>query len=115
MMTHNPAGEYTRHKRHEETGRTVSYLWEQNIVDASELWFFAYEDHHKTVYPRAIQHADRIIELPEYIQLKKYNIITQTYGFPKDGFEAMTTPGKEAFWCFKKNGEKMKNENFGFI
>ena len=37
IMTHSPAGEYTRHKRHEETGRAVFYLWEQNIIDASEL------------------------------------------------------------------------------
>ncbi len=114
MMTHSPAGEYTRHKRHEETGRTVSYLWKKKTIDSGELWFFAYEDHHKTVYPKAIQHADRIIDLPEPVRLRKYSMITRTYGFSKESFEAMTTPGKEAFWCFKK-GEKIKNENFGFI
>jgi LmbE family N-acetylglucosaminyl deacetylase len=114
IMTHSPAGEYTRHKRHEETGRAVFYLWEQNIIDASELWFFAYEDHDKILYPQAIPDADRIIELPEPVLSGKYGMITRTYRFSKDSFEAMTTPGKEAFRCFKK-GEKIKNESYGFI
>lgn len=100
IITHSPAGEYTRHKRHEETGRAVSCLWEQNSINASELWFFAYEDHHKTHYPRAIENADKIVELPDSVWLKKYSIITQTYRFPADGFEAMTTPRTEAFYCF---------------
>nr|WP_321397237.1 PIG-L family deacetylase [uncultured Desulfobacter sp.] len=107
IMTHNPAGEYTRHKRHEETGRAVFYLWEQNIIDASELWFFAYQDHDKTLYPQAMPDADRIIELPEPVLSGKYGMITRTYRFSKDSFEAMTTPGKEAFRCFKK-GENNK-------
>ena len=114
IITHSPDGEYTRHKRHEETGRAVFSLWEQNIINASELWFFAYEDHNKTRYPQAIQDADRIIELPEPVRSGKYCIITRIYRFSKESFEAMTTPGKEAFWCFKK-GEKIKNENYGFI
>ena len=29
IITHSPAGEYTRHKRHEETGKAVSFLWEK--------------------------------------------------------------------------------------
>ncbi|MCM2285184.1 MAG: PIG-L family deacetylase [Desulfobacula sp.] len=107
IMTHSPAGEYTRHKRHEETGRAVFYLWEQNIIDASELWFFAYQDHDKSLYPQAMPDADRIIELPEPVLSGKYGMITRTYRFSKDSFEAMTTPGKEAFRCFKK-GENNK-------
>ena len=106
ILTHSPAGEYTRHKRHEETGRAVFYLWEHKIIDSGELWFFAYEDHDKTVYPQAIKNADRVIDLPEDIRLKKFGMITRTYGFPENSFEAMTTPKREAFWCFKP-GKKM--------
>ncbi len=105
IITHSPAGEYTRHKRHEEIGRAVFSLWKQNSIDASELWFFAYEDHNKTSYPRAIQDADRIFELPDPVWLKKYSMMTKTYRFPADGFEAMTTPRTEAFQCFG-NGKK---------
>jgi hypothetical protein len=38
--------------------------------------------------------------LPELIWKKKYNIITEIYGFPENGFEAQTTPRTEAFWQF---------------
>ena len=65
IITHSPAGEYTRHKRHEETGRAVSFLWEGKKINSSQLWFFAYEDDNKTHYPEAIKNADRVIELPE--------------------------------------------------
>jgi hypothetical protein len=114
IITHSPAGEYTRHKRHEEIGRAVFSLWEQTMIHASELWFFAYEDHDKTCYPRAIPDADRIIDLPEPVWSGKYGIITRIYRFSKDSFEAMATPETEAFWCLKK-GEKIKNENYGVI
>ena len=107
IVTHSPAGEYTRHKRHEETGRGVSFLWEREQITSSQLWLFAYEDDNKTHYSEAIKNADWVIELPENIWLKKFTIITKTYGFLTDGFEALTTPKTEAFWCFKA-GEKIK-------
>jgi hypothetical protein len=106
IVTHNPAGEYTRHRRHEETGRAVFYLWEQKLILSPELWFFAYADHNLTGYARAMENADRVMELPESVRLKKYRIITNIYGFAADSFEALTTPKTEAFQCFK-NGEKM--------
>jgi hypothetical protein len=34
------------------------------------------------------------------IWLRKYSIITETYGFEKNGFEAQTTPMAESFWRF---------------
>jgi LmbE family N-acetylglucosaminyl deacetylase len=101
IVTHSPAGEYTRHKRHEETGRAVFYLWEKGKITSSQLWFFAYEDDNKTHYSEAIKNADIVIELSENIWLKKYSMITKTYQFLPDGFEALTTPKTEAFWCLK--------------
>ncbi len=110
IVTHSPVGEYTRHKRHEETGRAVSFLWERGKITSSQLWLFAYEDDNKTHYSEAIKNADRVIELPENIWLKKHTIITKTYRLLTDGFEALTTPKIEAFWCFKQ-GEKIKAIN----
>ena len=107
IITHSPAGEYTRHKRHEETGKAVSFLWEGEKIHSRQLWFFAYEDNNKTCYPRAIENADKIVELPATIWRKKYTIITRTYGFLTNSFEALTTPKREAFWCFKQ-GEKIR-------
>ena len=104
IITHSPAGEYTRHIRHEETGNAVYSLWAENNIGSRQLWFFAYEDDNKTRYPHAIKNADRVIELPENIRFEKYAVITQIYRFPINSFEALTTPGKEAFWCLQQGG-----------
>lgn len=100
IITHNPHGEYTRHIRHEETGKAVIDLWQTDKISASELWTFAYEDGNKKYYPKPIKSADIIYTLSEKVWQKKYNIITETYGFNKDSFEAETTPKAETFWQF---------------
>ena len=57
VITHSPYGEYTRHLRHEETGRAVAHLREEGKIKADELWMFAYEDGCKKHFPRAIRSA----------------------------------------------------------
>ena len=105
IITHSPAGEYTRHRRHEEIGEAVIRLWQARNIQAAELWTFAYEDGGKRHLPRPIASAHVYQELPEAIWQKKYNLITATYGFPKGGFEAETTPRAEAFWRFTNSIE----------
>jgi len=100
IITHNPAGEYTRHRRHEETGRSVIMLWNAGKISAPELWTFAYDDNNKSKYPEAVENATISKTLTKDIWLKKYKLITETYGFKKGGFEAETTPKKESFWRF---------------
>ena len=100
IISHNPAGEYTRHLRHEEIGRAVITLWHLGKIPADELWTFAYEDGGKQYLPRPIKTAHIYDTLPEKTWQKKYSIITATYGFEKNGFEAETTPRAEAFWKF---------------
>ena len=105
IITHSPFGEYTKHLRHEEIGRAVINLWNEGKIKADVLWLFAYDDGNKTYYPRAIEDADLCRKLPLKIWLEKYQIITEIYGFEKSGFEAKTTPEKEAFWQFKNTEE----------
>lgn len=100
VITHNPFGEYTRHLRHEEIGGAVIGLWEEQKIRTNELWTFAYGDGHKKHYPRAMSAADLIQDLPVHIWKGKYRMITEVYGFDRKGFEARTTPRKEAFWKF---------------
>lgn len=100
IISHNPAGEYTRHRRHEEIGRAVIALWHEGKISTNELWIFAYEDGRKRYLPRPVKTATIYTILPEEIWQKKYSIITETYGFEKTGFEAETTPRAEAFWKF---------------
>ena len=103
VITHSFVGEYTRHRRHEETARAVYGLWLTDQLKTRELWMFAYEDGQKGYDPKAIVNADLFIELPDDIWKSKHEIITREYGFAKDSWEARITPRNEAFWCLKKN------------
>jgi LmbE family N-acetylglucosaminyl deacetylase len=105
IVTHNPAGEYTRHLRHEEAGRAAITLWHEGYISADEFWTFAYEDGGRKYRPRPIAHAHAHHPLPESIWQVKYDLITETYGFEKNGFEAETTPRAEAFWQFKNSAD----------
>jgi LmbE family N-acetylglucosaminyl deacetylase len=98
IISHNCTGEYTRHLRHEETGKAVSTLWYSGKISARQFWTFAYEDNNAGYYPRAIETASVYHQLTRNIWKRKYSIITETYGFAKNSFEAETTPKAEAFW-----------------
>ncbi len=100
ILTHSINGEYTRHLRHEEVGKAVIQLWQSGGLSPGELWAFAYEDGHRAYYPRAIKTAPVFNILPEQLWNLKYNIITATYGFGANSWEAQTTPKNEAFWQF---------------
>jgi hypothetical protein len=100
IISHSPAGEYTRHRRHEEVGEAVIALWLAGRLQAHELWTFAYEDGGKRYLPQPIRFAHIYQTLPDDIWQKKYHLITETYGFPQGGFEAQTTPRAESFWKF---------------
>jgi LmbE family N-acetylglucosaminyl deacetylase len=99
IITHGPVGEYTHHLRHEETGRAVLALMKSEKLVADEVWRFAYEDGGGQYLPRPAEDADLNIKLPDEIWQKKYDIITNIYGFDTDSFEAKTTPRIEAFKC----------------
>ena len=105
VISHNPTGEYTRHVRHEETGRAVITLWHAGQLSTDELWTFAYEDGGKRYLPRPIKTAPIYHLIPEQIWRKKYGIITRTYGFGQDSFEAKTTPRAESFWQFSSSSD----------
>jgi len=105
VITHSIRGEYTRHLRHEEIAKAVVTLWETGKLNATELWAFAYEDGHRGYYPIVIEDAPLFYPIPHGLWERKYNIITQIYGFEKDSWEAMTTPKEEAFWQFFTLGQ----------
>ncbi len=104
ILTHHPNGEYTRHIRHEEVSQAVIALWQSKVITAPELWVFAYTDHQKTHLPRAMRFANVNHVLPQEIWEKKYGLITRTYGFGTESFEALTTPKEEAFWILNEPG-----------
>ncbi|MDB5154998.1 MAG: family deacetylase [Mucilaginibacter sp.] len=100
VLTHSINGEYTRHRRHEEIGKAVIQLWHARKLFTNELWAFAYEDGHKAHYPRPIINATVYNQLPQPLWDLKHKIITETYGFEENSWEAQTTPRAEAFRQF---------------
>jgi LmbE family N-acetylglucosaminyl deacetylase len=113
IITHSISGEYTRHLRHEETGKAVLELWQDGELSAGQALIFAYEDGLRQYLPRAIEGADLFTQLPARVWRKKYEIITSLYGFGKDSFEARTTPGQEAFWLKNKAGNTGSKKESG--
>ena len=108
IVTHSPYGEYTRHRRHEETGKAVAVLWEKGLIDASEIWMFAYEDGGKGGRhdpPKAIKTAHLTTRLPEDTWRSKLQIIKEIYGFAAGTFEADIVMREEAFWRFQSHAE----------
>jgi LmbE family N-acetylglucosaminyl deacetylase len=105
LVTHSPFGEYTRHRRHEETARAVAQLWSQGRLRTRRLWMFAYEDGDKQYLPRAIERAHLVTRLDGRLWEEKAAIIQHAYGFERDSWESQTTPRVEAFWCFDNAGQ----------
>ena len=107
VITHSPAGEYTRHRRHEEIGNAVIQLWQGGQINTGELWAFAYEDGVGKYLPRPVQTADLFFPLTDETLQQKYNMINTEYNFSKDSWEARTTPNAEAFWRFTNSLDAM--------
>jgi len=108
VISHHPNGEYTRHLRHEETGRAVINLWHSGKISARELWIFAYEDGDKQYHPRALKTETLYKVLPEKTWQKKYAIIKNTFGFNEKSWEAETTPKEESFRKFTNSDVAMQ-------
>lgn len=107
VYTHNPAGEYTRHRRHEEMGKAVLKLWISGKIKAREICLFAYEDGGGRYLPRPVNRASLTSTLPEEIWRFKYKIIREIYNFDESSFEAQTTPRTEAFWLVRTEDEAL--------
>lgn len=100
IVTHGPRGEYTRHRRHEEVCAAVVELCASGKIHAEELWFFNFGDAEGSSLPVAQRDADYYQDLPAPTWDKKYELLTEVYGFTPDSWEARSTPRSEAFRTF---------------
>lgn len=97
ILTHSPGGEYTRHRRHEETGEAVLALCQDRILATRRLWTFAYEDRGGSCLPRARPEARLRLELPEAVWTEKLRLMRDVYNYPDSSWEVRTTARTEAF------------------
>lgn len=100
IVTHGPRGEYTRHRRHEETCRAVVGLWADGLLSTRALWMFAFEDGGGAYLPLPQAEAPERVTLDDETWASKYSLITEGYGFAPNSWEARATPRSEAFWRF---------------
>jgi len=105
VLTHCPYGEYTRHRRHEETSRAVLGLWRDGELRARRMLLFAYEDAGRSKLPEARKEANLRLPLPDDLFRSKYSVVTEVYGFLPESWEAQATPRVEAFWTFDEPDE----------
>ena len=98
ILTHSIFGEYTRHRRHEETAKAVLSLWDAGKLRSGEVWSFAYQDGGGRHSVSAVRYADIFTVLPDDILTRKRNLIIDEYGFAPDSFEAKASLREEAFW-----------------
>jgi len=105
ILTHSPLGEYTRHLRHEEVARAVLRCWSRGQLEAREVWLFAYEDGNRAYLPRAIPSAEITNDLPAAIWQQKRELVTASYGFAAESWEARVTPRSEAFFLLESPSE----------
>ena len=108
IISHHPAGEYTNHNRHNETGKAVIMLWHSGKVSVAEFWAFAFEDGKKSYLPKPIETAGIYKVLTKRIWKEKQSIITEIYGFDLNSFEAKTTRTADSFWPFTRSIEDGK-------
>jgi len=113
IISHHPTVENTRHIRQKETGRAVIRLWHSGRISSAELRVFAYEHENKAYLPRPVETADIHKTLTKRIWLRKYSIITETYGNEASSFEAKTTPRAESFHSFTNSfdARRLMNAN----
>lgn len=75
-------------------------LWWRGQLRARRFWQFAYEDGGGGYLPRPRGDAALSFLLTDAIWRRKYQLITQVYGFGESSWEARTVPRAEAFHCF---------------
>jgi len=101
LLTHGPEGEYTSHRRHLEVARGVRALLDQGAVSATRFWQFAYEDQKGEGLPRPNAKATFTRTLSPELWARKAQLITQTYGFTPESWEARAAPRTEGFTCYR--------------
>ncbi len=96
VFTHGPAGEYTRHERHEQVHSAVYEMLRSERI-AGEMVEFAYEDGGGLYAPRPGASANVQVVLRRDEYARKLHLVRDIYGFADGGFETSAAGRVEAF------------------
>ena len=103
IFTHGKNGEYG-HIRHIETHNAVGEMVKEGKLNTKKVFFFAYKKRKNNFQGYAIYDstAKIFIKLDKQELSLKKKIITEIYGFQKNGFEEKSSAKFEAFEEMKK-------------
>lgn len=107
VFTHGKNGEYG-HLRHKEIHKAVTNMVKNNLLNTRQLYYFSYipgkepSPHSKDLkIPVPNKKANRFVSLDNEEFKKKFEIITNLYGFKHPIFETLSCNEKEAFLKLK--------------
>ena len=82
--------------------KSILALTRTGRLIAKQIWQFAYEKnrHDSSIVPA--READIYIGLAEDIRQKKYDILTNVYGYTAEDIKTKTAPNDESFWVLGK-------------
>lgn len=94
IYTHGSNGEYG-HKRHINVHDAVNLMLSRNEIRCKKIFYFAYEK--RDEFCSIDSNANKFINLPKNLLLKKKYLIKNVYGFNEGGFEEKSCGETEAF------------------
>lgn len=94
IYTHGANGEYG-HKRHIDVHNAINLMLNRGEISCKKIFYFAYNVDEG--FCSIDSNANKFINLPENLFLKKKNLIRNVYGFNEGGFEERSCGKVEAF------------------
>lgn len=95
IYTHNLNGEYG-HKRHVDVHKAVKLMLKNKELKCKKIFYFGYKLNKE--FCCVDSKANKFINLPRDVFLRKKYLIKEIYGFPEGGFEEKSCGEKEAFF-----------------
>jgi LmbE family N-acetylglucosaminyl deacetylase len=108
IVTHAVWGEYQHIEMASITAKSVLNMTRTGQFVAKQILQFAYEKKQESHLITPVQEADIILELDKDIIEKKFEIITDIYGFSQDTLEVKSISDQETFWLLGQKSYQPK-------
>jgi len=97
VFTHGINGEYG-HKRHIDVHKAVNEMIKKGYLKCNKVFYFSYKGKNELgQFCIADDSANKFINLPNSLHLKKMELIRNIYGFNAESFEVKSSGNVEAF------------------
>ncbi|MHC4270894.1 MAG: hypothetical protein ACYST2_01115 [Planctomycetota bacterium] len=98
IITHSFWGEHGQTEMAGITAKSVLGMTRTGQLVAKQILQFAYEKKGESPLISPVREADILVDLDEEIMEKKFNIVTDIYGYSQDTTEVKSISNEETFW-----------------